>query len=235
MKILGSILQRSAPVAAPLAAALGRLRPAWDRVMNSAFLRDSCPAMTAGALLFGIAAAGLGARGGFAAFRVDTAAAGATVSVGWGYLWLGLALGGAATGALVGAGAAYAGRRWLDAARAGAALLAVGALGGVLAGATWGNAVARERVVELRARQASAPSYERARGPRVSVVNGPVRLEGTVTRAMNVPLLAFMLIGGTAVGLFTARGLREPLRFPRREEKQPILDDIGRARFQQAA
>ena len=235
MKVIERILQRAAPVVAPLGATLGRVRPAWDRVMNSAFVRDACPPMTAGALLFGIAAAGLGAKGGFAAFRVDSAAAGATVSVGWGYSWLGLALAGAVTGALVGAGTAYAGRLWLDARRAGAALLAVGALGGVLAGSTWGSAVARERVVELRAQQASAPSTDRARGPRVSVVNGPVRLDGTVNRAMNVPLLAFMVLGGTVVGLFTARGLREPLRFVRREEKEPILDDIGRARFQQAA
>ena len=41
MKILESILQRSAPVVAPLTSVLGRVRPAWDRVMNSAFVRDA--------------------------------------------------------------------------------------------------------------------------------------------------------------------------------------------------
>ena len=74
-------------------------------------------AAAAGAILFGIAGAGLGAKGGFNTFLVDAAAAGATVSVGWGYLWLALALGGAVSGALVGAGAAYAARLWLHAAR----------------------------------------------------------------------------------------------------------------------
>ena len=235
MKILESIMQRSAPLAERLAAAAGRVRPAWDRVACSPLLRDACPAVSAGALLFAVAAAGLGAKGGFNAFRVDSAAAGATVTVGWGYQWLGLALAGAVTGALVGAAAAYAGRLWLDARRPGLALLAVGAVGGVLAGATWGSAVARERVVDLRARQALAPPPDRAPGARVSVVSGPVRLDATVSRAVNVPLLTFMVAGGAAVGLFTARGLAEPLRFARREAPKPILDDLGRARFQQAA
>ena len=230
MNFFENILQRSAP----LARAFDRVRLAVATFCDGAALRDLAPSAAAGALLFAIAGAGLGAKGGFSAFKVDAAAA-ATVSVGWGYLWLGLALGGAATGGFVGAASAYASRRWLDARRAGFALLAVGALGGVLAGSTWGTAVARERVVELRARQATAPLPDKARGPRASVVSGPVRLEGTVTRQMNVPLLVFMVVGGSVVGLFTARGLREPLRFVRREEKQPILDDLGRARFQQAA
>ena len=199
-----------------------------------AYTEPSCEiarAAAAGAILFGIAGAGLGAKGGFAAFRVDAAAAGATVSVGWGYQWLGLAVAGAMTGALVGAGAVYAGRLWLDVRHAGRALLAVGAVGGILAGATWGSAVARERVVELRAQHASAAAPARGSAPRVTVVNGPVRLDGSVAREMNLPLLAFMVLGGTVVGALAARGLAEPLPFARRQETKPVLDDIGRARF----
>jgi hypothetical protein len=89
------------------------------------------------------------------------------------------------------------------------ALLAVGAAGGISAGSIWGGAVARERVVEVRAQHASAAPILSARGPSVSVVNGPVRLSGTVARDMNFPLLAFMVIGGTVVGALAARGLAE--------------------------
>lgn len=192
---------------------------------------ETARAAAAGAILFGIAGAGLGAKGGFAAFRVDAAAAGATVSVGWGYLWLALAATGAIVGASVGAGAIYAGRRWLDASRTGAALLAVGAVGGVLAGATWGSAVARERLVEVRAQHASAAQHTGTRGARVTVVNGPVRLDGNVAREVNVPLLAFMVVGGTVVGALAARGLAEPLAFGRRAAAEPVRADPGGARF----
>jgi hypothetical protein len=213
------------------AAARGRLPAGLPTFSLSGPSYELARAAAAGAILFGIAGAGLGAKGGFAAFRVDAAAAGATVSVGWGYLWLGLALAGAATGALVGAGAAYAARLWLDVRNVGAALLAVGAVGGILAGATWGSAVARERVVEVRAQHASAAPMAANRGPRVTVVNGPVRLDGSVAREMNLPLLAFMVLGGTVVGALAARGLAEPLPFARREAPKPVLDDLGRARF----
>jgi len=174
-------------------------------------------AAAAGGVLFGIAGAGLGARGGFAAFRIDTAAAGATVSVGWGNLWLAYAAMGAVGGAVLGAAALYATRTWLDTRRTGAVLLAIGAVGGVFAGATWGDAVARERVVEVRAQQANARTSPATAAPRVTVVNGPVRLDGTVEREMNLPLLAFMLLGGTAVGTLAARGLAEPMTAKRDE------------------
>jgi len=178
-------------------------------------------AAVAGAILFGIAGAGMGARGGFSAFRVDSAAAGATVSVGWGYLWLGLAAAGAVIGAGIGTGVAFAVRRWLEPKGLARALLAIGALGGVAAGATWGSAVARERVVEVRAQQASARAPAAGATPRVTVVNGPVRLDGSVDRAMNLPLLAFMVLGGTLVGTLAARGLLEPLPLGQRREETP--------------
>ena len=200
-------------------------------ILTSDASRDALRAAAAGAILFAIAGAGLGAKGGFSAFRVDAAAAGATVSVGWGSMWLGLALAGAAIGGLAGAGAAYAAGRWPGPRRAGAALLAVGAVGGVLAGATWGSAVARERVVEVRAQRASAAPLLSTRGSGVSKVNGPVRLDASVRRDLNVPLLAFMVMGGTVVGALAARGLAEPLRLGRREEVKPVLDDLGRQRF----
>jgi len=172
----------------------------------------------AGAILFGIAGAGLGARGGVSTFPIDRAAAGATVSVGWGYLWLALAAGGAFAGAAVGAGVAYATRRWLSQGLA-TSLLMIGALGGVAAGATWGSAVARERVVEVRAQPAAARPPAAAGAPRVTVVNGPVRLDGTVDREMNLPLLAFIVLGATVVGTLAARGLVEPLHLGRQTDE----------------
>jgi hypothetical protein len=48
---------------------------------------------------------------------------------------------------------------------------------------------------------------------------------------MNLPLLAFMVFGGTVVGALAARGLVQPLGFSRRVETKPVRDDIGRARF----
>ena len=189
-----------------------------------------CRAATAGAILFAFAGAGLGARGGFSTFRVDSAAAGATVSVGWGYGWLAWAFAGATAGALAGTLAALAARKWLRPERAPAGVLAVGLLGGVLAGATWGGAVARERVVEVRAQQTSAAPLPATRGAAVTVVNGPIRLSGAVSREMNLPLLAFMLLGGTVVGALVARGLPESLPFMRGDEGKPTLDDLGRPR-----
>jgi len=183
--------------------------------------RELGRAAFAGAILFGIAGAGLGAKGGFSAFRIDSAAAGATVSVGWGYLWLAFAASGALAGAGIGAGVAYAVRRWVETTSLATSLLAIGAVGGVAAGATWGSAVARERVVEVRAQQANARPPAAADAPRVTVVNGPVRLDGTVDRDVNLPLLAFMVLGGTVVGTLAARGLVQPLPLGHRAEPRP--------------
>jgi hypothetical protein len=173
----------------------------------------------AGAILFGIAGAGLGARGGVSTFPIDRAAAGATVSVGWGYLWLALAAAGAVAGAGIGAGVSYAVRHGLGRQGLATSLLVVGALGGVAAGATWGSAVARERVVEVRAQPASARPPAAGDAPRVTVINGPVRLDGTGDRGMNLPLLAFIVLGATVVGTLAARGLVEPLHLGRRTER----------------
>ena len=214
MTLVNTMFQR-------LGALLGAARGLWPSRLSFAGkdgARDMMRAASAGAILFAFAGAGLGAKGGFAAFRVDTAAAGATVSVGWGYQWFAYALLGAVVGAIVGAAASYGARTWLDARRAGTALLAVGALGGVVAGSIWGEAVARERVVEVRAQTAAARAPEAGTAPRVTVVNGPVRLDGSVEREMNVPLLTFMVLGATVVGAFAARGMAEPLTFFRREE-----------------
>jgi hypothetical protein len=214
MNLLNTTFERAKALAAKVGAFLpGRLSCATEGA------REIGRAAAAGAILFGIAGAGLGAKGGVSTFPVDRAAAGATVSVGWGYLWLALAAGGAAVGAVVGAGVAFAVRRWLEPRGVAGALLTIGALGGVAAGATWGSAVARERVVEVRAQQASARPPAAANAPRVTVVNGPVRLDGTVGREMNLPLLAFILLGGTVVGTLAARGLVEPLPLGRREAK----------------
>ena len=187
-------------------------------------------AAAAGAILFAIAGAGLGARGGFSAFRLDAATAGATVSVGWGYAWLAWAAAGAAAGTVAGAASAWlAQRRWPQ--RAGLALLGIGALGGVLAGASWGSAVARERVVHVRAQPSAAAPIESRTRPTVSVVTGPVRLSGSVDRRVNLPLMAFMVLGGTVVGALAARGLADVLPLARREGHPPVLDDIGRPQF----
>jgi hypothetical protein len=217
MKLVDTMVQRTSSLLAAARGAIPAVVPARLRRLMAEGSCELTRAAAAGAVLFGIAGAGLGARGGFAAFRIESAAAGATVSVGWGNLWFAYAAGGAALGALLGAAALYAARTWLDARRTGLALLAVGAAGGILAGATWGDAVARERVVEVRAQQSSA-RVPAATGPqRVTIVNGPVRLDGTVERDMNVPLLSFMLLGGAAVGMFAARGVAEPVMSPRDE------------------
>ena len=226
MKLLNTLFQRTKGLLDAarrrLPARLSEFRPSWPQ-------GEVARAAAAGAILFGIAGAGLGAQGAFKAFEVDKAAAGATLSTGWGYMWVALAAAGAVTGALFGAGASYAGRRWLNVRYAGALLL-VGALGGIFAGATWGSAVARERVLEVRAQHAKAKPLA-ANGPRLTVINGPVRLDGSVARRMNLPLLSFMVLGGTLVGALAARGLAHPLSLARREEPKPVLDDLGRQRF----
>jgi hypothetical protein len=210
MNLLNTTLERAKALAARARSFVpARLSCATDGACELA------RAAFAGAILFGIAGAGLGARGGFSAFRIDSAAAGATVSVGWGYLWLALAAAGAAVGAVVGAGLTFAVNRWLRPQGLATSLLMVGALGGIAAGATWGSAVARERVVQVRAQQASARPPAAVAAPRVTVVNGPVRLDGTVDREMNLPLLAFIVLGATVVGTLAARGLVEPLHLGR--------------------
>jgi hypothetical protein len=209
MSLLNTVFERAKAFAAKARSFVpARLTCATDGTCELA------RAAFAGAILFGIAGAGLGARGGVSTFPIDRAAAGATVSVGWGYQWLALAAAGAFAGAAVGAGVAHATRRWLSRGLA-TSLLMIGAVGGVAAGATWGSAVARERVVEVRAQPASARPPAAAAAPRVTVVNGPVRLDGTVDREMNLPLLAFIVLGATVVGTLAARGLAEPLHLGR--------------------
>lgn len=171
--------------------------------------RDIARTALAGMILFGIAGAGMGARGGFNTFRVDAASAGATVSVGWGHGWLVWAAAGLATGAMAGTLAGYLANLRLRERGAAVSLLVTGALGGILAGATWGSAVARERVVHVRAQPASAASLTPSSSASVSIVTGPIRLSGRVDREFNIPLLAFMLMGGTVVGALAARGLAE--------------------------
>ena len=167
----------------------------------------------AGMILFGIAGAGMGASGGISAYGVASSAAGATVAVGWGPYWLLWTFVFAATGAIVGAVTAHLARFWSRSHGAAAALLVIGALGGGFTGATWGSAVARERVVEVRAQPASAAPIAVGQGAKLSVVNGPVRLTGSVARDLNGLLLAFMLGSGALVGILAARGLSGPKPF----------------------
>jgi hypothetical protein len=171
---------------------------------------DMTRAGVAGMILFGIAGAGMGASGGISAYGVAKTAAGATVSVGWDSNWLLWTIVWSATGAGVGAATALL-ARFLSAARGPRiALMSVGLLGGVFAGATWGSAVARERVVEVRAQTATAAPIAVGDGAKLSVVNGPVRLTGSVARDLNGLLLAFMLGSGALVGVLAARGLSTP-------------------------
>ena len=190
--------------------------------------REIARAAAAGTILFGIAGAGLGARGGFSTFRVDPASAGATVSVGWGSAWLVWAAAGMACGALAGGLAGYLAHWRFRERGAGYAMMGVGVLGGVLAGATWGTAVARERVVHLRAQPTSAAPITPSDGPTVSIVTGPIRLSGSVDRDYNVPLLAFMLLGGSIVGALAARGLGETARLSEPEENPIDRADFNR-------
>ena len=67
-----------------------------------------------------------------------------------------------------------------------------------------------------------ASTPEAGTAPRVTVVNGPVRLDGSVEREMNVGLLTFMVLGATVVGAFAARGMAEPLSLFRREEEAEV-------------
>ena len=163
----------------------------------------------AGAILLGVAGAGMGFSGGVGAFPVEKTAAGVSVKLYWGYAWMGYAAMGLLAGAVLGAGVTYLLRFLSRQKGARMALLAIGALGGMTAGMSWGEAVARERQFEVRAQQPFAKSVNVPRGAEFNVVNGPVRLHGSVVRTMNYPLLAFMILGGTVVGLLAARGMAD--------------------------
>jgi hypothetical protein len=169
-------------------------------------------AAAAGAILFGIAGAGLGASGGISAYGVAKTGAGATVAVGWDPYWLLWTTLWAAAGAALGAGATLLARFLSPQRGPRVAMLIVGAAGGIFTGATWGTAVARERVVEVRAQPSSQAPVVAGDGARLSVVNGPVRLTGSVARDLNGLLLAFMLGSGALVGVLAARGLSTPKR-----------------------
>jgi hypothetical protein len=167
-------------------------------------------AAVAGMILFGIAGAGMGASGGISAYGVAKTGAGATVAVGWGPYWLLWTVVWSLAGAGVGAAAALLAPYVLGGRGPRVALMIVGALGGIFAGGTWGSAVARERVVEVRAQPSNAAPLQFGDGAKLSVVNGPVRLTGTVARDLNGLLLAFMLGSGALVGVLAARGLSTP-------------------------
>ena len=186
-------------------------------------------AAAAGAILFGIAGAGMGASGGISAYGVASSAAGATVAVGWGPYWLLWTVLGMVTGAAVGAASVYFARFFYRERGAAAALLVVGALGGVFTGASWGTAVARERVVEVRAQVASAKQLPAGQGAQLSVVNGPVRLTGSVARDVNGLLLTFMLVSGAVVGILAARGLSVPTKID--GAAQPTGESTGQPSF----
>ena len=173
---------------------------------------DVTRAAIAGTILFGIAGAGMGASGGISAYGVAKTAAGATVAVGWGPYWFLWTVLWAIAGAFAGAAAVMVARYFSSANGPRYALLALGAAGGIFAGATWGSAVARERVVEVRAQPAAAAPLLTGDGARLSVVNGPVRLTGSVARDVNGLLLSFMLGSGALVGVLAARGLATPNR-----------------------
>ena len=176
--------------------------------------RELFRAAAAGAILCAVAGAGYGARGTLDPY-VAPSAAGATVTIGWESTWPLTALLGALLGAAAGAGATFLARMTFPRRGAATALLAVGVLGGTFAGATWGRAVARERVLEVKAQPANRPATaKRGGGTALDIVSGPVRLTGSVDRGFNVPMLGFMLVAGAGFGLLTARGLE-----PRRSEE----------------
>jgi hypothetical protein len=162
-------------------------------------------AAAAGAILFGIAGAAMGARN---EFDYTKPTAGVIVTIAWGYKWLFTALLGVGSGAVVGAAAAYLARLKNPQTGAAAAVLVVGALGGALAGGTWARAIARDRVFQVQAQPAHYKPMVVQDATRVDAVSGGVRLTGAVSRPLNMTLLSFMLAGGALVGTFAARGLK---------------------------
>jgi hypothetical protein len=183
------------------------LRAARIPLPSSPAGRDMVRAAMAGMILFGIAGAGLFGRSGFDAFKIGQSSAGATITVGWGQVWLTWAAAGMAAGVVFGALCSFLFN--LKSHRGGArALLLVGIIGGILAGTSWGNAVARERVAHVRAQTSSSKPLT-VGSKTLTLVNGNVRLSGSVDREFNFPLLGFMIVGGTVVGALAARGLAE--------------------------
>lgn len=198
-------------------AAVGRaLRGSLAVFTCAAWSGEIGRAAGAGAILFGFAAAALGAQGAFEHKSDGTTATGALMRIGWGYDWAAYAAFGVVAGAAFGALVAWASRRFFPA-RAALAVLVIGAVGGVAAGGTWGSAVARERVLDLRAQHVSAPvpsATTLSAGQKFTRVNGGVRLTGSVGRNVNPVLMGFMLLTGTVVGVLAARGLAAPTQGP---------------------
>ena len=170
-------------------------------------------AAAVGLVLLGVAGAGYGFESSGGLFLpTDKNAALATVRIGVGTGWVNYALGGMAAGAVLAAVATFVARKlWRDRGAV-RVLVAMGIVGGVLSGATWGSAIARERVVEMKAQRLSAPPAPGAQAAdkRFTVVGGGVRLTGTVGRDVNYVLLSFMLLSGAVIGVLAARGLALP-------------------------
>ena len=196
----------------PVSRLFGAVRSVPGRIgfPVNVFKTDLARTCLAGAVLFGVAGAGLGAKGSMNAFGVQAAAAGATVRVDWGTEWAAWAVVGAFVGTLLGAGVSFLVR--LKSSQRGLllSLLVVGLLGGLSAGGAWGHTVARDRVFEMRAQPANTKPVPVPQGASFSVTNGPIRLSGSVARKLNYPVLAFMLAVGGLVGMLTARGLAYP-------------------------
>jgi hypothetical protein len=179
-----------------------------SRSLTDLFTAEVARSAVAGALMLGLACTALGLNGSLSAYSIDKTAAAVSVKMHWGYAWVGyLAVGlavGATFGTLVGLAV-----RTVTPRRGAAALLAVGAIGGLAAGATWGEAVARERGFEVRAQPPQTKAVPVPTGHAFSLVNGPVRVHGTVSRPMNYPLLAFLVVAGATLGALAARGLAD--------------------------
>ena len=188
---------------------LGRACSGVTRFTNIANCGDLGRAAIAGAILLGIAGAGYRSANEFRKYGLGNNAAGATVQVAWGTSWVYWSLAGVVAGAALGAGFSYLSRKVWRERGAMRAVVAIGCLGGMAAGAMWGNNVARERMVRVRAQHASAPvvAAQAPAGEKFSIVNGGVRLSGTVGREFNETLLAFMMLSGALVGVLAAKGI----------------------------
>jgi hypothetical protein len=166
-----------------------------------------------GLVLLGVAGAGYGFESSGGLFLpADKNAALATVRIGVGTGWVSYGVAGMAVGAVLAAAATFVARKvWKDRGAV-RVLVAMGVVGGVLSGATWGSAIARERVVEMKAQRLTAPPAPGAQAAdkRFTVVGGGVRLTGTVGRDVNYVLLSFMLLSGAVIGVLAARGLALP-------------------------
>ena len=169
--------------------------------------RDVLRGALTGATLFGLAGAIMAKRWGMAAYGLGGDGAGATVQESFGPEWpVGVAMGlaiGAALGAFIVfvAGAAYEERG------SAAGIIVVGALCGGAFAATWGIDTARQRIVTVRAVPPGTTSSPPEWKPFFTVANDDVHLSGMIERKVNVPLLAFLVVGGTVVGALAGRGL----------------------------